>query len=115
MSCRARSSAEAIRLARLVTELRPDEPEAAGQLALMQLHDAAIRRGRPGPFQIQAVIAALHAEPRDAEETNWRQIALLYGEGASAGEPYRGAQPGSCSSDGRGPRDAGETRYRPRP
>ena len=90
-------SAEAIRLARVVVALLPDEPEATGLLALMLLHDA--RRGgarrparrarpargpgphrwdaariaegralvgaamalrRPGPYQIQAAIAALH-------------------------------------------------------
>ena len=37
--------AEAIRLARVLAELMPDEPEALGLLALMLLHDA--RRGRP--------------------------------------------------------------------
>ncbi len=108
---------EAIRLARLVVELLPDEPEASGLLALMLLHDArraaridadgnlvtleaqdrslwdrtqihegvalvesAMRRGRPGSFQIQAAIAALQAEPHTAAETDWRQIALLYRE-----------------------------------
>ncbi|MDA0636130.1 sigma-70 family RNA polymerase sigma factor, partial [Nonomuraea sp. MCN248] len=37
---KARLCREAIRLARLVTELMPDEPEAQGLLALMLLHDA---------------------------------------------------------------------------
>ena len=47
-------SAEAIRLARIVVSLLPDEPEAAGLLALMLLHDARrearvdpVRRPRP--------------------------------------------------------------------
>jgi len=31
---------------------------------------------RPGPYQLQAAIAALHTDP----ETDWPQIALLYGE-----------------------------------
>jgi RNA polymerase sigma-70 factor (ECF subfamily) len=44
------------------------------------LVETALRRRRPGPFQIQAAIAALHAEPESAEETDWRQIALLYRE-----------------------------------
>ena len=41
-------SAEAIRLARVLARLMPDEPEAVGLLALMLLHDArrAARRGR---------------------------------------------------------------------
>jgi RNA polymerase sigma-70 factor, ECF subfamily len=108
---------EAIRLARTLAELMPDEPEALGLLALMLLHDArragrvddagnlvpleeqdrarwdqqtihegvelldaAIRRGRPGPYQLQAAIAACHASAPDAETTDWSQIAELYGE-----------------------------------
>ena len=109
-------SAEAIRLARVLTRLMPDEPEAAGLLALMLLHDArraarldasgdlitledqdrslwdaaeigegvslledALRRGRPGPYQIQAAIAACHATAPGADRTDWAQIAALYG------------------------------------
>ena len=33
---------------------------------------------RPGPYQIQAAIAALHGEARLADETDWPQIAALY-------------------------------------
>ena len=40
----------------------------------------AAKQQRPGPYQLQAAIAALHAEARSPEETDWRQIALLYGE-----------------------------------
>jgi RNA polymerase sigma-70 factor (ECF subfamily) len=40
--------------------------------------DAAVVRRRPGPYQIQAAIAALHARARRAEETDWGQIAALY-------------------------------------
>jgi RNA polymerase sigma-70 factor, ECF subfamily len=106
---------EAIRLARLLVELMPEEPEAQGLLALMLLHDArratridaagalvpleeqdrsrwqqveigegaavlegALRRHRRGPYQLQAAIAALHAQARSAEATDWQQIALLY-------------------------------------
>jgi RNA polymerase sigma-70 factor (ECF subfamily) len=36
--------------------------------------------GRPGPYQIQAAIAALHAEARQARDTDWAQIAVLYAE-----------------------------------
>ena len=109
--------AEAIRLARLLQRLMPDEPEVAGLLALMLLHDsrrearldargdmivleqqdrsrwdhgriregermleAALRRGRPGPYQLQAAIAALHATAPSAEQTDHAQIAALYGE-----------------------------------
>ncbi len=32
-----------------------------------------------GKYQIQAAIAALHAEAKQAEKTDWRQIAMLYG------------------------------------
>jgi len=42
--------------------------------------DAAIRMGRIGPYQLQAAIAALHAEARDPTETDWPQIAALYRE-----------------------------------
>ncbi|HEY6592536.1 MAG TPA: sigma-70 family RNA polymerase sigma factor [Asanoa sp.] len=42
--------------------------------------DAALRRGRPGPFQVQAAIAACHATASDAAATDWRQIAGLYGQ-----------------------------------
>jgi RNA polymerase sigma-70 factor (ECF subfamily) len=42
--------------------------------------DAAVRRGRPGPFQVQAAIAACHATASDAAATDWRQIASLYGQ-----------------------------------
>ena len=109
--------AEAVRLARTLTRLMPDEPEALALLALMLLHDArraarvddagdlvpleeqdrtrwdrdaigegldlldaALRRGRPGPYQVQAAIAACHATARDAAETDWAEIAALYRE-----------------------------------
>jgi RNA polymerase sigma-70 factor (ECF subfamily) len=108
--------AEAIRLARALVQLMPDEPEAVGLLALMLLHDArratrvddagdlvrledqdrdrwsrreiddgaglleaALRRGRPGPYQLQAAIAACHATAAAAAATDWAQIARLYG------------------------------------
>jgi len=46
--------------------------EAAGYL------DRAIALRRPGPYQVQAAIAALHAEAPSYAETDWRQIRLLY-------------------------------------
>ncbi|MEY9967808.1 RNA polymerase sigma-70 factor (ECF subfamily) [Streptacidiphilus sp. MAP12-16] len=107
---------EAVRLARVLAELMPDEPEALGLLALMLLHDArrsgrmdgagnfvpleeqdrslwdgagiaegcallddALRQGRPGPYQVQAAIAACHATAARAADTDWAEIALLYG------------------------------------
>jgi RNA polymerase sigma-70 factor (ECF subfamily) len=110
-------SAEAIRLARVLISLMPDEPEAAGLLALMLLQDSrraarvdaggdlvtledqdrarwdaasiaegvsvldrALRRRRPGPYQLQAAIAACHATAPTAADTDWAQIALLYEE-----------------------------------
>jgi RNA polymerase sigma-70 factor (ECF subfamily) len=106
-----------MRLVRLLTALMPDEPEAAGLLALMLLQDArsaarldddgelvsleeqdrsrwdaakiaegirlleaALRRQRAGPYQLQAAIAACHAEAAQASDTDWAQIAQLYGE-----------------------------------
>jgi RNA polymerase sigma-70 factor (ECF subfamily) len=42
--------------------------------------DAAVERRAPGPFQIQAAIAALHAQAATFEETDWPQIAALYEE-----------------------------------
>jgi RNA polymerase sigma-70 factor (ECF subfamily) len=106
---------EAIRLARVVRALLPDEPEAIGLLALMLLHDArrdartgpngdlilledqdrtlwdgdriaegvalvaaAMEHARPGPYQIQAAIAALHDEAPDPAATDWPQIVALY-------------------------------------
>ncbi|HET9849678.1 MAG TPA: DUF6596 domain-containing protein [Candidatus Dormibacteraeota bacterium] len=42
------------------------------------LLDRAIQAGRPGPYQIQAAIAACHAEAGSFEETDWEQIFLLY-------------------------------------
>ena len=103
--------AEAIRLARLLAELMPDEPEVLGLLALMLLVEsrraartgpdgslirladqdrgawdpalvaegqalvrACLRRDRPGPYQIQAAINAVHSDP----PTDWTQVVALY-------------------------------------
>jgi RNA polymerase sigma-70 factor (ECF subfamily) len=43
-----------------------------------RLLDRAIALRRPGPYQVQAAIAALHAEAPSYEQTDWRQIRLLY-------------------------------------
>jgi RNA polymerase sigma factor (sigma-70 family) len=43
------------------------------------LLDRAVAFRRPGPYQVQAAIAALHAAAPDYEHTDWRQIRLLYG------------------------------------
>lgn len=42
------------------------------------LLDAALVRGRPGPLQIEAAIAALHNEAPSDHATDWPQIAQLY-------------------------------------
>nr|WP_232792540.1 RNA polymerase sigma factor [Actinacidiphila yeochonensis] len=42
--------------------------------------DRALRHRRPGPYQVQAAIAACHATAAAASATDWPQIALLYGE-----------------------------------
>ncbi|WP_431899872.1 RNA polymerase sigma factor [Nonomuraea sp. bgisy101] len=103
-------------LAALLANLAPDEPEAAGLLALIRLHRArgparfdtggrlvlladqdrarwdrqAIEQAtalltraarahrRPGPYQLQAAIAACHAEAASFEQTDWAQILVLY-------------------------------------
>ncbi|PZM13874.1 RNA polymerase sigma factor [Rhizobium tubonense] len=44
----------------------------------LALLDKAIRHRRPGPHQLQAAIAALHARARRAEDTDWEEIDLLY-------------------------------------
>ena len=44
-----------------------------------RLLEAAIRLRRPGSYQLQAAITALHVQAPDVEETDWRQIAELYG------------------------------------
>lgn len=41
--------------------------------------DAALPLRRPGPYQIQAAIAALHSKAASAAVTDWRQISALYG------------------------------------
>ncbi len=106
---------EALRLARLLGELIPGDPEVMGLLALLLLVDsrrearldaqgglltlaeqdrtlwlrhqidegqALVRRclaiNRPGPYQIQAAINAVHADARAAADTDWRQILALY-------------------------------------
>jgi RNA polymerase sigma factor (sigma-70 family) len=112
---RVELSAEAIRLARALRELLPDDGEVAGLLALMLLTDAhraartapdgtlvslaeqdrslwdraeieegitlvteALRTSAPGAYQLQAAIAAVHAEAATADDTDWRQIVALY-------------------------------------
>jgi RNA polymerase sigma-70 factor (ECF subfamily) len=54
-----------------------DRDEIAEGLTVLE--DALLTR-RPGPYQVQAAVAACHAEAREAAETDWRQIALLYAE-----------------------------------
>lgn len=108
-------STEAIRLARVVEQLLPGQPEVLGLLGLMLLHDArrearvgsdgelilledqdrsrwdreriaegeallrtALAMGRPGPYQVQAAIAALHDRAATPADTDWPQIVSLY-------------------------------------
>ncbi len=39
---------------------------------------ACLRRDQPGPFQVQAAIAAVHADAARADETDWGQVVTLY-------------------------------------
>jgi RNA polymerase sigma-70 factor (ECF subfamily) len=112
---RTELTSEAIRLARVLNDLMPDEPEPKGLLALMLLTDArrparsapdgtfvrladqdrslwdraliaeghdlvraCLRRNAPGPYQIQAAIAAVHADAATADAVDWAQIVALY-------------------------------------
>ncbi|MBL8161633.1 MAG: RNA polymerase sigma factor [Anaerolineae bacterium] len=43
------------------------------------LVECALRQRRAGPYQVQAAIAALHAQAARADDTDWAQIAALYG------------------------------------
>src|SRR2546421_1111398 len=54
---------------------RWDRERIASGISLLQ---RAAKWRRPGPYQLQAAIAACHAEARSWEETDWRQIILLY-------------------------------------
>ena len=112
---RSELCAEAIRLARLLAGLMPDEPEVRGLLALLLLTEArrrartgpggalvlladqdrgrwdhamvaegqdlvraCLRRNRPGPYQLQAAINAVHSDAPTAARTDWGQILALY-------------------------------------
>jgi RNA polymerase sigma-70 factor, ECF subfamily len=112
---RAELCAEAIRLARLLAGLMPDEPEVTGLLALLLLTEArrpartgpdgslvlladqdrdswnaaliaegqelmraCLRRNKPGPYQLQAAISAVHSDAATAADTDWTQILALY-------------------------------------
>lgn len=44
----------------------------------LNLLDKAIRHRRPGPYQIQAAIAAIHSRAKRAEDTDWEEIEILY-------------------------------------
>ena len=52
-----------------------DRPQIAEALPLVE----EALRGGPGPFALQAAIAALHCQAARAEETDWPQIVALYG------------------------------------
>ena len=52
-----------------------DTAEIAEGVSLL---NGALRRGRPGPYQVQAAIAACHATAATAQNTDWAQIAGLY-------------------------------------
>jgi RNA polymerase sigma-70 factor, ECF subfamily len=45
--------------------------------------DDALRRRQPGPYQVQAAIAASHARASTPQETDWSEISALYGRLAS--------------------------------
>jgi RNA polymerase sigma factor (sigma-70 family) len=65
---------------RLIRLKDQDRSRWNGELAAeaTALLDRAMAMRRAGPYQVQAAIAALHAEAGDYEQTDWRQIRLLY-------------------------------------
>ncbi len=71
-------------LARLLARLMPAEPEDRGRwdraaiAAAGELLVRAAQLRRPGPYQLQAAIAACHAEAPSWAGTDWLQITLLY-------------------------------------
>lgn len=71
---RTGSSGELIRLADQDRTLWDQSLIQEGQ----ELVRACLRRNQPGPYQIQAAIAAVHSIARTAAETDWRQIVVLY-------------------------------------
>ncbi len=58
---------------------RWDRGQIAEGIALVRSALAAGGRGLPGPYALQAAIAACHAEAATAASTDWREIAALYG------------------------------------
>jgi RNA polymerase sigma-70 factor (ECF subfamily) len=79
----------------LVESRRPARTTADGGLVLLADQDRSrwdpalvaegqalvrrcLRRGRPGPYQLQAAINAVHSDAPTAEATDWRQIVALY-------------------------------------
>ena len=65
------------RLVRLAEQDRTrwDQPLISEAVRLL---DRALAIRKAGPYQVQAAIAALHAEAPDYERTDWAQIRLLY-------------------------------------
>jgi RNA polymerase sigma-70 factor (ECF subfamily) len=79
----------------LVDARRPARLDASGALVLLPRQDRrlwnaamleegralvrqCLRRNRPGPYQIQAAINAVHSDTQDSADTDWRQIVELY-------------------------------------
>jgi len=91
------SEARALLALMLLTDSRRDaRVDDAGEVVLLEdqdrsrwdrgaiqegltLVEAALRAGPPGAYALQAAIAGVHARAARAEETDWREIAALYG------------------------------------
>lgn len=77
----ARSAARVSALGELLTLERQDRGlwDRAAIAEGLAVLDGALALRRPGPYQIQAAIAALHGKAARAGDTDWPQIAALYG------------------------------------
>jgi RNA polymerase sigma-70 factor (ECF subfamily) len=65
----------------LLVQLREQDRSLWDQTAIAKGHSlvrACLRRNRPGPYQIQAAINAVHTSAATADQTDWRQILSLY-------------------------------------
>ena len=77
---------------------------------------ACLRRNRPGPYQIQAAISAVHSDAPIADGTDWSQIVQLYDQLLVVGaDARRRPEPRDRGRRGAGTRGAGSPSSTARP